>query len=106
MVASGRAVIKNIPNEFSLNSGHVKFFYTRLGYLHRRYKAVHAECIKRGYNVEDYSQSWESVPVSCLGDYTPKPRDREIIINRLIEKRSPSYKKLEFAINPSIKERI
>lgn len=47
-----------IPDKFTLGKGHVRFFYNKIRYLERRYKRLHAECIKRGFKVQDYSSAF------------------------------------------------
>jgi deoxyribonuclease (pyrimidine dimer) len=91
-VSQGKAVIKDIPEEFRLGKGHVKFFYNKLGYLLRRYKAVHGACISRGFRVQDYSGAWDGVPRELMGDYKPTQRDREIIRERINSRLSKSSK--------------
>jgi hypothetical protein len=81
-VRSGKAKIVQ-TEKFSLGKGHVKFFYTRLGYLLDRYKQVHAECVRRGYNVTDYSDAWDGVPSNLMGDYTPTPEDISVVQERI-----------------------
>ena len=86
MVRTGKIKLDNIPDQFTLGTGHVKFFVNKLGYLLERYKQVHAECLKRGYNVQDYSGAWQGIPSHLMGCYTPTERDREIVMERLISK--------------------
>lgn len=83
MVKSGRAVIKDIPETFTLGKGHVKFFYTRLGFLLTRYKQIHLECKVRGFNVTDYSEAWSNLPLELMGDYIPTIHDAKIIKQRI-----------------------
>lgn len=54
-IRSGRAVIQDIPDEFCLGKGHVKFFYNKLRYLKKRYDHLHRTALYRGYNVTDFS---------------------------------------------------
>lgn len=86
VVKTGRFTLNGQPKEFKLGAGHVKFFYDKLGYLLKRYKEIHAECINRGYNVQDYSDAWNGVPQSLMGDYTPTKHDREILLQRIEER--------------------
>lgn len=88
MVASGRArlIRSGAPDRFTLGTGHVKFFYFRLGYLLDRYRAIYAECKRRGFNVQDRQDSWDSVPKACLGSYTPCAADRQLIVDRIQSK--------------------
>lgn len=86
MVKSGRAIIKDIPPTFRLGPGHVKFFYNKLGYLLTRYKEIQQECLKRNFNIQDYSNAWEGIPPKLMGDYTPTSYDMEIITQRINER--------------------
>ena len=43
---------KIIPPTFTLNKGHVSFFYDKLKWLERRYKNVHDEILHRGFNTD------------------------------------------------------
>lgn len=85
-IISGKAKIKDIPETFRLGAGHVKFFYNKLGYLLDRYNKIHEECLRRGFNVQDYSGSWDGVPSHLMGDYTPTKRDKALIRERISSK--------------------
>lgn len=85
-IASGKARVENIPDKFTLGKGHVKFFYDKLAYLLNRYKNVHQECLKRGYNVQDYSSAWDNIPSKLMNDYTPTLTDRVLLIQRIESK--------------------
>jgi hypothetical protein len=87
-IAAGRAVLSDIPEDFKLGEGHVKFFYNKLTYLHRRWLTLKEECIKRGINITNYSSAFESVSrdLPVWGDYTETPRDRAITLCRFAEK--------------------
>ena len=45
---SWEKTIENIPKEFTLNKGHVTFFYNKGKYLEKRYHKIVKEMIKRG----------------------------------------------------------
>ena len=85
-IAKGKYNLKGQPKEFTLGTGHVKFFYTRLGYLKERYEALYQECLKRGYNVTYYGEAWNDVPQHLMGSYTPSDRDRAIVRERIEER--------------------
>lgn len=74
------------PKEFTLGKGHVKFFYDKLKYLHRRYKYLYEECIKRGFKVQDYNGAFYGMPPSLYNDYQPNEQDRRVIRERIKEK--------------------
>ncbi len=85
-IRKGKAVIKNIPNEFTLGKGHVKFFYDKLYYLLLRYKAIHEECISRGFNVQNYREAWDNVPVILMQNWTPTEEAATLIRQRIYER--------------------
>ena len=86
MVRSGKAKIVDIPAEFTLGKGHVKFFYDKLGYLLKRYKELYAECKRRGFKVQDYSSSWDGIDKTLMGDYKPTKIAKVAIDERIMEK--------------------
>ena len=44
-IKKGRYNLTGQPDKFTLGTGHVKFFYDKLGYLKRRYESIYKECI-------------------------------------------------------------
>ena len=86
MVSSGRAKIVDIPKEFTLGKGHVKFFYNKLGYLKERYEQIYNECKRREFKVTYYGSAWSNVPKHLMNNYLPTKRDEEIIRQRIKEK--------------------
>lgn len=86
MIKSGKAKINNIPDNFCLGKGHVKFFYNKLKYLHKRYDLIKKECIRRGFNITDFSQSFSELPSRLYNDWTPNEKDIKIIKKRINEK--------------------
>lgn len=85
--------MKNQPEEFTLGTGHVKFFYDKCGYLKKRYELLYARCIELGVDATYFGDAWNGVPDHMMGDYEPTDRDREILKQRLIE-RDESYKNI------------
>lgn len=90
-ITSGRAKIVDIPKQFTLGKGHVKFFYNKLGYLKNRYEELYQECINRNFNVSYYGNAWENIPTSLMGDYQPTKQDEDIIRERIKEKLEETY---------------
>lgn len=86
VVKSGKAKIENIPDQFCLGTGHIKFFYNKLGYLLKRYELIYQECIRRNFNVEYYGNAWAGIPKSLMGDWQPSKHDCEIIVERINSK--------------------
>jgi len=75
----GTAVPKGAPAEYALGAGHVKFFYTRLGYCVERMQQLIAEMIKRGYNPKFTDVSFDIVPE---WNVNYKPTEDALAINR------------------------
>jgi hypothetical protein len=92
-IAKGKYDLKGQPKEFTLGTGHVKFFYTRLGYLKKRYDELYAECRRRNINVQYYGDAWNGIPEHLMGDYEPTERDRQIIRERIAERLKTTKKK-------------
>lgn len=92
-ISKGKFNLKNQPKEFTLNTGHVKFFYTRLGYLKKRYEELYAECKRRNFNVQYYGDAWNGINQEFMGDYIPTDRDRQIIQERISQRLKESKKR-------------
>ena len=85
-IAKGKYNMEGIPNKFKLGTGHVKFFYNKLLYLKNRYISLYKECIKRGFNVQNYIDAWDNVPQELMNDYKVKANDCRIIRQRINER--------------------
>ena len=48
-------ILESIPERYTLNKGHVRFFYNKMGFLAKRYESLTAELLDRGYNLSDTS---------------------------------------------------
>lgn len=92
LISKGKYSMDNIPDQFTLGKGHVKFFYNKLLYLKNRYEELYQECIRRNFNVQYYGDSWTSVPKYLMNDYTPTFIDEQIIRKRLEEKLEQNLK--------------
>ena len=97
-ISKGRYSMKDQPSEFTLGKGHVKFFYDKCGYLKKRYEELYARCIELKVDATYFGRAWDGVPQEMMGDYIPTDKDREILIERLIE-RDESYKVVFNKIN-------
>ena len=85
-VAKGKYNMDGIPDRFKLGTGHVKFFYNKLLYLRKRYVILYEECIKRGFNVQNYIEAWNDVPEDLMNDYEVRSNDAKIIRERINER--------------------
>lgn len=85
-IKNGKAVIKDIPKKFKLGTGHVKFFYDKLKYLHKRYNALREEAIERGFNLQDYNSAFTDLPQELYKDWEPCEECRDIVLQRIWER--------------------
>ena len=85
----------NIPNKFTLNTGHMKFFVNKQRFLYKRYLQIYLECINRGINVQLYASNWDSIDLNKSEDYSPTDEERLLLIERITERikhgKSPEY---------------
>ena len=103
-IYKGRYNCKNTPESFTLGKGHVKFFYCKILWLYKRYLRIHAECIKRGFNVTDYSEAFIKLnwaAPNSKGEYffldwkpdkEERKRIRKLIRERILENEQKSKK--------------
>lgn len=84
-IKSGKAKISTEPLKFTLGKGHVVYFYNKLGYLKDRYLQLHKECIERGFNVTDYSDSFNGIDKKLFGGWDDS-RARKVLVPRINER--------------------
>ncbi len=90
-IKSGRFNLNNQPTEFKLNKGHVKFFYTRIGYLKERYIEIHQECLNRNFKVQNFIDVFENIPEIYMGNYIPTKNDVKIVKERINERLNATF---------------
>ena len=76
--------INNLPEKFTLNTGHVKFFYNKGLYLENRYNDIVYEMMCRGMK-PDGKRVWKlsQWPVELRGDWEPSSDDLMLIRERI-----------------------
>ena len=91
--AKTSGALKRIPKEFKLGTGHVTFFLDKFSFTYMRYKAIHTECLRRGFQVTDYSDLWRVIePTSQWKSYEPTKEEQELLIQRITERIQGSSK--------------
>jgi len=79
--------VNSIPKRYTLNKGHVKFFYDKGEYLFKRYDDIREEMLSRGMNPDPNrvfkTHQW---PKSLYKDWTPEKSDYKIIRKRIQER--------------------
>jgi len=76
---------KDIPKDYCLGRGHIKFFKDKLLYLKKRHETLKKEMIRREFaptKIIDLN----GFPKNLRNDWKPKPADFKIIKARLREK--------------------
>lgn len=101
VVKGGKARLDGIPERFSLGTGHVRFFYNKLGYLLRRYRSLRAEAIRRGFQVQDWSGAWEGAPPDLMMDWQETPEAREEVRARIQERLGNQKSSITQPLNPN-----
>jgi deoxyribonuclease (pyrimidine dimer) len=77
-------VLKSVPKSFTLNKGHVTFFYTKLGFLKTRFNALCEELVHRGYSCDrTREKAFEGVPDVFYGEWNSTQFDDDIVIERI-----------------------
>lgn len=91
LAARGLSGVRNIiPERFTLNKGHVAFFYDKGLYLCKRYERIKAELRVRGIHFNELSpfdpdRVYEQYP-SLYMDYEPPEEAIQVITERLMQK--------------------
>jgi deoxyribonuclease (pyrimidine dimer) len=84
---SEREVLKKIPPKFTLNKGHVLFFYNKLTFLRNRYDRLVSELHNRGYNLDQGRVlDLNGIPSTFFNDWSATPADDAVLEQRIKEK--------------------
>jgi len=79
-----REVLKSIPNKFTLNAGHVKFFYSKLTFLKNRFDRLADEMERRGYKPDRSRKvAFDNFPAEFYNDWNSTIVDDMIVIERI-----------------------
>ena len=79
--------IHKIPKVFCLGRGHVLFFVDKPKYTLGRYLKIYRECLRRGFNVEDYSSNWNCYPKRMFDNATRSSgRIVKMLVSRISER--------------------
>ena len=78
---------EEISSEFTLNTGHVKFFYDKGQFLSKRFTQIREELIKRGVNInQSTSFNVELFPEGFYNDWDPTEESKVLIRARISER--------------------
>ena len=76
-----------IPNQYVLGTGHVKYFFNKMRFLENRFEQLVAEMLHRGYkpNYRD-SSIFKNCSIEFYNDYIPTEEAMEINRARIKER--------------------
>ncbi|RYG97237.1 endonuclease V [archaeon] len=78
------AILESIPKQFTLNKGHVTFFYDKQVFLQRRFHALVDEMEKRGYKADrSRAIAFEGFPIYYNNDWLANEVDNVLIHERI-----------------------
>lgn len=78
------AVLKSVPANFTLNKGHVTFFYNKLNFLRDRFEGLINEMWRRGYTPDATRiQAFNGFDEEFYGDWTATEADNAIVQERI-----------------------
>ena len=82
-------VLKSIPSKYTLNTGHVSFFYNKMSFLYRRYLELDYELRNRDYNIAKHDATSifiDGTPAEFRNDWTPDKDAIAINVERIIQR--------------------
>lgn len=74
------------PAKYVLGTGHVKFFYTRLAWLVRRFESLVEERRRRGQAVNYPTAPTQGIPPEWFGEWEPSSDEIEANVKRINER--------------------
>lgn len=75
-------VLSKVPLRFTLNRGHMYFFYNKGRYIHHRYEELRKEMKRRGFTPQ-HDFPLETWPVELYNDWSPSEQDKHIVRERI-----------------------
>lgn len=79
----------DIPEKYTLWTGHVKFFYNKLNFIFWRYLQLYKECKKRWFKVQYYGTSFDLgllLELELMWNYNPTEEAIKINKERIAER--------------------
>jgi deoxyribonuclease (pyrimidine dimer) len=81
---SAHEVLNSIPKKFTLNAGHVKFFYDKLEFLQYRFIELCEEMTHRGYTPDETRISaFSGFDKMWYNDWDSTPQDDSLVVERI-----------------------
>lgn len=78
-----------IPDQFTLGTGHVTFFYDKGAYIFKRFLRIQSEMTTRGFRLNADKMHFDTTifhDYNFFNDWTPTEKDLKIVCKRIKEK--------------------
>lgn len=83
-------IVKGISKEYTLNAGHVTFFYDKLTFLSLRFEELTYELMQRGYDIDQFDfrtpifrEVESKIPQRS---WSPTSKDKQVNIDRIVQR--------------------
>jgi deoxyribonuclease (pyrimidine dimer) len=77
-------ILTRIPKKFTLNKGHVSYFYDKLRFLQKRFNKLADEMERRGYNPDrSRIKAFDGFDDMWYNDWTSTAEDDAIVTERI-----------------------
>lgn len=81
---SKQEILASIPKKFTLNAGHVKFFYDKQEFLRKRFHRICSEMARRGYKYDPTREiPFVGFDPAFNNDWSSTPEDDAIVQERI-----------------------
>jgi deoxyribonuclease (pyrimidine dimer) len=75
-----------IPPEYVLGKGHVKFFYDKFEFLYKRHKQLTEALLEKGYDIRADSDIFKTVDKKWFNDWKPSTKEMELNRKRITDR--------------------
>jgi deoxyribonuclease (pyrimidine dimer) len=80
-------ILSGVPRKFTLNNGHVSFFFDKMAFLHKRYHQLTEELKNRDYNISEHDADnifFLSISEKFREDWDATPEDIAVSVERIV----------------------
>ena len=96
----GKYVEEFLPEQFTLGTGHVLFFYDKLKFVHDRFNALRQEILDRGFQANmEFNDSILEGMEYLYWDWSGDDGATQLVVNRIYE-RAQTMKRITFKGQP------
>lgn len=88
-LASQVLLSNRIPETYTLNEGHVTFFYDKMSFLKERYELLQNELLTRNFAIShlgDYTEFTHDLHECWHNDYKPTSTETQVNIDRIVQR--------------------